>query len=72
VRDTGGGIPAEAQPHVFDRFFRADRARTSGTGSGLGLAIAQSIAGLHGGEIRLVHSDEHGSTFEIALPFIAN
>ena len=62
VRDTGSGIPAEAQPHVFDRFYRADRART-GAGAGLGLAIAKSIAELHGGDIRLVNSDEAGSLF---------
>jgi heavy metal sensor kinase len=68
VRDGGAGIPIAAQPHIFDRFFRADRARTSGGGSGLGLAIAQSIAALHGGEIRLVHSDDGGSLFEVALP----
>ncbi|MEK6371686.1 MAG: ATP-binding protein [Acidobacteriota bacterium] len=69
VRDTGPGIPADAQPHVFDRFYRADRARTPGSGSGLGLAIARSIAELHGGEIRLAHSDETGSIFEVSLPF---
>jgi heavy metal sensor kinase len=70
VRDTGPGIPAAAQPHVFDRFYRADRARTSGSGSGLGLAIARSIAELHGGEIRLVRSDDTGSIFEVSLPFM--
>ena len=67
VRDSGTGIPAEAQPHIFDRFYRADPARTSGTGSGLGLAIAKSIAEMHGGDIRLVHSDASGSLFEITV-----
>ena len=67
VRDSGGGISAEAQPHVFDRFYRADPARTAGAGSGLGLAIAKSIAELHGGDIRLVHSDASGSLFEITV-----
>ena len=67
VHDSGSGIPAAAQPHVFDRFYRADRVRTPGAGSGLGLAIARSIAELHGGSIRLVHSDESGSWFEVRL-----
>ncbi len=67
VRDSGSGIPPAAQPHVFDRFYRADRARTSGSGSGLGLAIAKSIAALHGGDVRLVHSDANGSLFEVSL-----
>ena len=67
VRDSGCGIAAEAQPHVFDRFYRADRARTAGAGAGLGLAIAQSIAELHGCEVRLVRSDASGSLFEVTL-----
>jgi heavy metal sensor kinase len=67
IRDSGTGIPAAAQPYVFDRFYRADPARTAGTGSGLGLAIAKSIAEMHGGDIRLVHSDASGSLFEITV-----
>jgi two-component system sensor histidine kinase BaeS len=67
IRDSGTGIPAESQPHIFDRFYRADPARTAGTGSGLGLAIAKSIAEMHGGDIRLVHSDHTGSLFEVSL-----
>jgi signal transduction histidine kinase len=69
VRDTGIGIPAEAQPRVFDRFYRVDkaRARTMG-GAGLGLSIAQWIVEVHGGEINVVSAPGHGSTFTVVLP----
>ncbi|HJT27181.1 MAG TPA: heavy metal sensor histidine kinase [Pyrinomonadaceae bacterium] len=69
VRDTGIGIPAEAQPRVFDRFYRVDkaRARTMG-GAGLGLSIAQWIVEVHGGSINLASTSGHGSTFTIVLP----
>jgi len=69
VRDTGIGIPAEAQPRVFDRFYRVDkaRARTMG-GAGLGLSIAQWIVEVHGGSINLSSTPGHGSTFRIVLP----
>ena len=69
VRDTGIGIPAEAQPRVFDRFYRVDkaRARTLG-GAGLGLSIAQWIVEVHGGSINLLSTPGHGSTFTIVLP----
>jgi len=71
VVDTGCGIPDELQARVFDRFFRADRARagTNGSGgAGLGLAIARSIAELHGGRLTLQCSGPAGSTFCICLP----
>jgi len=73
VADTGAGIPAAAQPHVFERFFRADKARsrdeeTNGGGAGLGLSIAAWIAEMHGGQIALAHSDQNGTTFIISLP----
>jgi len=69
VRDTGIGIPVEAQPRVFDRFYRVDkaRARTMG-GAGLGLSIAQWIVEVHGGSINLASTPGHGSTFTIVLP----
>jgi len=72
ISDTGCGIPAELQPRVFERFFRADQARvgTNGLGgAGLGLAIARSIAELHHGRLTLKHSGPDGSTFCIFLPF---
>jgi heavy metal sensor kinase len=73
IADTGTGIPAGAQPHIFERFFRADRTRsrngnTGGSGAGLGLSIAAWIAETHGGRITLDHSDQQGSTFVISLP----
>lgn len=76
ISDTGIGIPAEAQPHVFERFFRADKAESRknglkdgiGAGAGLGLAIARSIAEAHGGSLVLRHSDQEGSTFLATLP----
>jgi heavy metal sensor kinase len=69
VRDTGIGIPVEAQPRVFDRFYRVDkaRARTMG-GAGLGLSIAQWIVEVHGGSINLASTPGRGSTFTIVLP----
>ena len=69
VADTGGGIPAEARAHVFDRFYRADpsRSRESG-GSGLGLAICYEIMAAHGGRIWVRSEQGHGSAFSIALP----
>lgn len=73
VADTGAGIPAEAQPRIFERFFRVDKARSraqqeQGSGAGLGLAIARWIAEAHGGALRLAHSDQTGSTFVVSLP----
>ncbi len=69
VRDTGSGIAADALPHIFDRFYRADpsRNRSSG-GSGLGLAIAQAIVQAHGGTITVESASENGTLFEITLP----
>lgn len=73
VADEGPGIPAEAQPHVFERFFRAEKARsraerTTTSGAGLGLAIARWIAEAHGGRLELVRSSEAGSLFAAILP----
>jgi signal transduction histidine kinase len=76
VSDTGQGIPEDAQPHVFDRFFRVDKARSreeslNGTGAGLGLSIARWAAELHGGRIVLDHSGAGSTTFIISLPIVA-
>jgi heavy metal sensor kinase len=70
VSDTGPGIPAEAREHVFERFYRADKARSRSEdgGAGLGLAIARWIAQAHGGDLRLADSDSTGATFVVRLP----
>jgi signal transduction histidine kinase len=73
VSDTGRGIPKEAQPHIFDRFYRADRARSrdanreTASGAGLGLSIARWIAEVHGGDVRLAQSSPAGSIFEATV-----
>lgn len=73
VSDTGLGIPPEAQPHIFERFYRADKSRSRGhngdsSGAGLGLAIARWVAEAHSGNLALIRSDAGGSTFSIRLP----
>ncbi len=69
VRNTGTPISPEDLPHVFDRFYRADKARTSGTGGhGLGLAIAHAIAEEHGGSLSVASTQEAGTTFTATLP----
>ncbi|MEP6901666.1 MAG: ATP-binding protein [Actinomycetota bacterium] len=70
--DTGIGILTEEQPRIFERFYRADLARsraeeTETSGAGLGLAIADWIAGLHQGKIELISSDEKGSVFAVVF-----
>ena len=69
IRDTGIGIAPEDLPHVFDRFYRADpaRSRESG-GAGLGLAIGRWIVEAHHGEIRVESQPSKGSSFQIRLP----
>ena len=68
VQDNGQGIPAEALPHIFDRFYRADPARAQGSESGLGLAIARSIVEAHGGTISAESQVGKGTTVRISLP----
>ncbi len=69
VSDTGIGIPAEALPKVFDRFFRVDSSRSQGSGgTGLGLAIVQSIALLHGGNVRISSQPGRGTTVTLLMP----
>jgi heavy metal sensor kinase len=68
ISDTGVGIPAEAMPHVFERFYRVDKARSrSDGGSGLGLAIAKWVAEAHNGSIEVVSQPGQGSTFRVML-----
>ena len=69
VADTGVGIAEEDQRHVFERFFRADKARSrEAGGSGLGLAICQSIVEAHGGTISFTSKANEGTTFVVKLP----
>lgn len=71
VTDTGEGIPTNDLPHVFDRFYRADKARTrENGGSGLGLAIAKSIVEAHKGEIQVTSTEGKGTEVAISLPAI--
>jgi len=74
VRDTGPGIPAEDLPHIFERFYRAEKSRTRGksTGFGLGLSIANWIVEKHGGKIEVVSQGGKGTTFVIWLPLFSN
>jgi signal transduction histidine kinase len=69
VADSGPGIPEEALPHVFDRFFRVDTARSRGDGgSGLGLAICREIVEAHGGKVSVESAAGCGSAFSLSLP----
>ena len=69
ITDTGVGIPPEDQPHVFDRFYRVDKARSRDTGgTGLGLSIVQQIIRLHAGSIQVFSEVGKGTTFVIQLP----
>lgn len=80
VSDNGPGIPQDHILHIFDRFYRADAARSnepdadasSSSGSGLGLSIVAGIAQAHGGQVRAESQPHAGSTFEVTLPLLAH
>ena len=67
VRDHGPGLTHEQAEHVFERFYRADQARTSG-GTGLGLAIVAALVAAHGGATWVRSEPGEGAAFSIALP----
>lgn len=73
-RDTGPGIPTEDLPHIFERFYRAEKSRTrrETTGFGLGLSIANWIVERHGGRIEVNSQEGKGTTFAIWLPLYKN
>ncbi|WP_263417996.1 sensor histidine kinase [Terriglobus albidus] len=67
IQDTGVGIPHDSLPHVFDRFYRVDKARTFSEGTGLGLSIAKWISDIHRAVISVESTENAGSTFQIAF-----
>ena len=70
VTDTGIGIAAEHLPHIFERFYQADAARSSG-GCGLGLSICRWIVKAHGGTIEARSTPAEGTVFTVTLPMFA-
>ncbi len=72
IRDTGVGISATDLKYIFDRFYRADKARKRDTGTGLGLAICKWIVEAHNGKIEVDSVPKKGSTFSVLLPIFAN
>ena len=71
VEDTGIGIPPEALPHVFERFYRVDKARsTDNESAGLGLSIVKAICALHGAEVEAASTPGAGSRFVVKMPLL--
>ena len=70
VIDHGVGIAPADRERVFERFYKADRARVRGGGTGLGLAIARHIVEGHGGRIRVESEEGRGSTFSFTIPLV--
>ncbi len=67
AKNTGTPIPEEDIPHIFERFYRSDKARTSGSGYGLGLSICKNLALLHGGDISVTSDIENGTVFTVVF-----
>ena len=69
VSDSGVGIPEDAQEHIFERFYRVDKARSRETGgTGLGLSITKGIVALHHGEVKVYSKPGEGTTFVVRIP----
>jgi signal transduction histidine kinase len=69
LKDQGIGIPVAEQAHIFDRFYRAENAKSGmSSGFGIGLYIVREIVTRHGGSISLKSADGQGSTFTVRLP----
>jgi heavy metal sensor kinase len=69
IEDSGAGIPSDALPHIFSRFFRADKARSRSLGgAGLGLSIVKAICTAHGGKVEAQSKEGNGSCFRVELP----
>ena len=68
VRDYGQGIAADAQPHIWERFYRAEASRTDGSHAGLGLSMVKWIAEAHGGSVSVESEEGQGSTFTFCIP----
>ena len=71
VSDNGPGIPSHALPHVFERFYRTDKARSRASGgAGLGLSIVKAICAAHNAEVKVSSQEGRGSRFRVELPFL--
>jgi len=71
VEDNGAGVPADALPHLFERFYRVDKARSRQMGgAGLGLAIVKSIVAAHDGQVEVESAEGKGSRFRVELPLL--
>ena len=70
VVDSGPGIPEDVLPHIFERFYKADAARTRSAGSGLGLAITLENVRLHGGTVRAANDPRGGAVFTVEIPLM--